>query len=74
MRSSHSVPAPAKSIVSVALSDANEAAVTIGLPSAGVGDPPSASLELLSLDGGAPRTNGGGVEPPPWDGPAVYGY
>ncbi len=49
-------------------------AVTIGLPSAGIGDPPSAFLEIVPLDGGDPRVIGGGVDPPPWDGPAVYGH
>jgi hypothetical protein len=49
-------------------------AVTIGLPSAGIGDPPSAYLEIVPLDGSRPYTVGGGVEPPPWNGPAVFGY
>jgi hypothetical protein len=61
-------------IVDVALSLAPgdaEAAVTIGLPSAGIGDPPSALLvRVTSASVGV----GGGVEPPPWQGPAVYGY
>jgi hypothetical protein len=48
-------------------------AVTIGLPPAGIGDPPSTYLQIVPLDGGAPRTIGGGVNPPPWDGPAVFG-
>ena len=48
-------------------------AVTIGLPSAGIGDPPSAYLQIVPLEGGAPRIIGGGVNPPPWDGPAVFG-
>ncbi|MEP7040870.1 MAG: zf-HC2 domain-containing protein [Chloroflexota bacterium] len=70
-------------IVSVTISDAAfseetpggaEAAITIGLPSAGIGDPPSAYLQIVPLGSGRPRTIGGGVEPPPWDGPAVYGY
>ena len=62
-------------IVAIAFApDGSAVAETIGLPSAGIGDPPSANLEILSLDGGAPREIGGGVEPPPWDGPAVYGY
>jgi len=52
--------------------DGRSVAVTIGLPSAGVGDPPSAYLQIVPLDGGEPRTIGGGVEPP-WDGPAVFG-
>jgi hypothetical protein len=49
-------------------------AVTIGVPSAGIGDPPSAYLEIVPLDGSTPYTVGGGVEPPPWNGPAVYGH
>ncbi|MGZ6256198.1 MAG: zf-HC2 domain-containing protein [Candidatus Limnocylindria bacterium] len=61
-------------IVDVAFApDGANAALTIGLPSAGIGDPPSAYLQVVSLDGGKPRTIGGGVKPPPWDGPAVYG-
>ncbi len=53
--------------------DGTAAVVTIGLPSAGIGDPPSAYLQIVPLDGGEPRTIGGGVNPPPWDGPAVFG-
>jgi hypothetical protein len=53
--------------------DGTAAVVTIGLPSAGIGDPPSAYLQIVPLDGGEPRTIGGGVDPPPWDGPAVFG-
>jgi hypothetical protein len=55
-------------------SDGTMAAVTIGLLSAGIGDPPSAYLEIVPLDGSSPYTVGGGVEPPPWNGPAVFGY
>jgi hypothetical protein len=54
--------------------DGRAVAVTIGLPSAGIGDPPSALLEIVPLGGGSPRTVGGGGEAPPWNGPAVYGY
>ena len=61
-------------IVDVALSTANEAAVTLGFASAGIGDPPSAYLQVIPFDGSDGRTVGGGVEPPPWNGPAVYGY
>ena len=61
-------------IVDVAFSpDGLTVAVTIGLPSAGIGDPPSAFLEIVPLDGSAPHSIGGGTDPPPWDGPAVYG-
>jgi hypothetical protein len=72
----------ASRIVDVAISDAafsadtpggSEAAITIGIPSAGIGDPPSAYLQIVPLGSGRPHTIGGGVEPPPWDGPAVYG-
>lgn len=53
--------------------DGSAVIVTVGLPSAGIGDPPSAVLQIVSLDGNQQRTIGGGVNPPPWDGPAVYG-
>ena len=70
-----SIPTPANSyIVDVAFSPGGTSvAVTIGLPSAGIGDPPSALLEIVPLDGSSPHAVGGGVNPPPWDGPAVYG-
>jgi len=62
-------------IVDVVFSpDGTTVAVTIGLPSAGIGDPPSAYIEIVPLDGSTPRSVGGGVDPPPWNGPAVYGY
>ena len=61
-------------IVGVALSTANQAAVTLGFAPAGIGDPPSAYLQIIPFDGSDGRTVGGGVEPPPWNGPAVYGY
>lgn len=65
---------PSTRIVDVAFApDGGGAAVTIGLSSAGIGDPPSAHLEVVPLDGGEPRPIGGGVEPPPWNGPAVFG-
>lgn len=61
-------------IVDVAFTpDGESVAVTIGQPSAGIGDPPSAILQIVPLDGSDPRTIGGGVDPPPWDGPAVFG-
>jgi hypothetical protein len=61
--------------VDVTFGASNEIAVTLGISSAGVGDPPSAVLEIIgACCGGEPRTIGGGVEPPPWDGPAVYGH
>jgi predicted anti-sigma-YlaC factor YlaD len=58
-------------IVDVALSGG--LAITIGVPSAGIGDPPSAYIVVLS-DGGEPRNIGDRVDPLPWSGPAVYGY
>lgn len=65
---------PSARIMDVAFApDGGAAAVTIGLSSAGIGDPASAYLQIVPLDGGEPRTIGGGVEPPPWDGPAVFG-
>lgn len=54
--------------------DGSAVAVTIGLPSAGIGDPPSALLQIVPLGGGSSRTVGGGGEAPPWNGPAAYGY
>jgi hypothetical protein len=60
-------------IVDVAMSG-SDLAITIGLPSAGIGDPPSAYLQIFRGEGGEPRIIGGGVEPPPWNGPAAYGY
>jgi hypothetical protein len=62
-------------IVDVAQS-ASDMAITIGLPSAGIGDPPSAYVQIFRDEGGQPRIigGGGGVEPLPWSGPAVYGY
>jgi hypothetical protein len=59
-------------IVDVALAG-TEMAITIGLPSAGIGDPPSAYVQIFRDEGGVPRIIGGGVNPPAWDGPAVYG-
>jgi len=50
-------------------------AVTLGIPSAGIGDPPSAVVEIIGVCcGGEPTIIGGGAEPLPWNGPAVYGY
>jgi hypothetical protein len=62
-------------LVAVAFArDGTSVAVTLGLPSAGIGDPPSALLQIVSLDGSAPHGVGGGADAPPWNGPAVYGY
>ena len=61
-------------VVDVAFGPGGEFAVTEGIPSAGIGDPPSAILEVVNPCCGAkPHTIGGGVKPPPWDGPAVFG-
>jgi predicted anti-sigma-YlaC factor YlaD len=65
---------PGAWIVDVTFSpDGSLVCVTIGVPSAGIGDPPSAYLQIVPLAGGAPRTIGGGVSPPAWNGPAVFG-
>jgi hypothetical protein len=61
-------------IVDVTLSPTGAIAVTVGLPSAGIGDPPSATLTVIpSCCGGEGRVIGGGLDPPPWNGPAVFG-
>lgn len=50
-------------------------ALTVGFPSGGIGDPPSAKILVSGLAGGAePYVIGGDGEPPSWNGPAVYGY
>jgi hypothetical protein len=59
-------------IVDVALSGSSQA-ITVGLPSAGIGDPPSAYVEVLRDDGGETLIIGGSTNPQPWDGPLVYG-
>ena len=62
------------SIVDVTLSPSGDVAVTVGLPSAGIGDPPSATLTVIpSCCGGGNHVIGGVAQPPPWDGPAVFG-
>ena len=67
--------ASASWIVDVAFSRGGEFAVTEGIPSAGIGDPPSAIVEVVSpCCGGEPHRIGGGVDPPPWDGPVVFGH
>jgi hypothetical protein len=66
--------ASASWIVDVAFGPGGVFAVTEGIPSAGIGDPPSAIVEVVDpCCGGEPHTIGGGVDPPPWDGPAVFG-
>lgn len=58
-------------IVDVAM-PGSDLAITIGLPSAGIGDPPSAYVQIFRDEGGDPQIVGGGGDRP-WDGPAVYG-
>ncbi|MEO6059157.1 MAG: zf-HC2 domain-containing protein [Candidatus Limnocylindria bacterium] len=53
--------------------DGGNVIVTVGLPSAGIGDPPSSRLLRVPLDGGDVLQLGGGLERTPWDGPAVIG-
>ncbi len=53
--------------------DGGDVIVTIGLPSAGIGDPPSSHLLRVPLDGGDATELGGGTDPTPWNGPAVIG-
>jgi Putative zinc-finger/WD40-like Beta Propeller Repeat len=54
--------------------DGSAAVVTVGQASAGIGDPPSALLESVPLAGGPTRKIGGDAQPPPWNGPAVFGH
>ncbi len=53
--------------------DGVRAVVSVRDFSAGVGDPASANLYLVPIGGGEAILLGGGIDPPPWDGPAVYG-
>jgi hypothetical protein len=53
--------------------DGDSLLVTVGLPSAGIGDPPSARLLRVPLDGSPAVELGGGGDPPPWNGPGVIG-
>jgi Putative zinc-finger/WD40-like Beta Propeller Repeat len=62
-------------IVDVALQKFTQsgAAVTIAIPSAGIGDPPSAFIKIVgACCGGEPPTIGD--RPSAWDGPAVFGH
>jgi hypothetical protein len=52
--------------------DGNDLLVTIGLPSAGIGDPPSSQLIRLPLFGGSQSVVGEGGATPAWTGPAVF--
>jgi hypothetical protein len=53
--------------------DGSTVAVTVGVPSAGIGDPPSSHLLLISLTSGRTQEVAAGIQPPPWNGPAVFG-
>ncbi|MDH4333738.1 MAG: zf-HC2 domain-containing protein [Chloroflexota bacterium] len=53
--------------------DGGDVVVTVGLPSAGIGDPPSSRLLRVPLDGGDATQLGGDSDPTPWNGPAVIG-
>ena len=67
-------PADAYLVAVTFSADGSSVAVTLGLPSAGIGDPPSAFLQIVPLGGGSPHSVGGGTDQPPWNGPAVYGH
>jgi hypothetical protein len=67
-------PADAYLVAITFAADGSSVAVTLGLPSAGIGDPPSAFLQIVPLGGGSPHSVGGGADQPPWNGPAVYGH
>jgi hypothetical protein len=61
-------------IVSLTLDPGGPAAVvTIGIASAGIGDPPSAYLAEVPLEGGRVLYIGGAPNDQPWNGPAVIG-
>jgi hypothetical protein len=53
--------------------DGVRAVASVGQTSAGIGDPASADLYLVPINGGKAVSLGGASNPPPWDGPAVYG-
>jgi hypothetical protein len=52
--------------------DGSDLLVTIGIPSAGIGDPPSSQLVRLPLSGGSQSVISEGGANPPWTGPAVF--
>ena len=58
--------------MSVFSPDGNDLLVTTGVPSAGIGDPPSSQLIRLPLSGGSQSVVGEGGANPPWTGPAVF--
>ena len=64
----------------VTLSIGGALAVTVGLPSAGIGDPPSATLTVMGAFGGETyvvgglNSYGGSIyNSDAWHGPAVFG-
>jgi hypothetical protein len=62
-------------VMDVTYSPSGDVAITIGSPTAGIGDPPSATTTIFpTCCGGGSNRIGGGVNPPPWDGPAVFGH
>jgi len=68
------VPGDEERFVDVTFSpDGSEVVVSIGQASLGIGDPPSALLEVVPLGGGPTRQIGNGGSPLPWNGPAVFG-
>ena len=66
-------PATARIISITFQPDGVRAVASVGRASAGIGDPASADLYLVPINGGKAVSVGGGSNPPPWDGPAVYG-
>jgi hypothetical protein len=67
------LPAEGAWIVDAVFSpDGNDLLVTAGVPSAGIGDPPSSQLIRLPLSGGSQSVVGEGGANPPWTGPAVF--
>lgn len=68
------VDADVSKIVSIAFQpDGVRAVVSLGDKTLGIGDPVSANLFLVPIGGGEAVPVGGAIDPPPWDGPAVYG-
>lgn len=66
-------PARARIISITFQPDGVRAVASVGRASAGIGDPASADLYLVPINGGKAVSLGGASNPPPWDGPAVYG-
>ena len=53
-------------------SDGADLLLTMGIPSAGIGDPPSSQLLRLPVAGGGQSVIGASGDNPPWTGPAVF--